>query len=271
MPHEDGRGTPVEGSRAEAIEFDNMKVAIRRQATHETYIALQPPDAAAYIVAPLDKKPEEIVAFVKEWIGVIREVRADMLKRFEKSKSPKCHYQTGDVAFLFGRPFMLRVFPISSTGGKKKASRVRANVNAAIRSEVSVIDLFLFKTGDYDQARLAFLAMAKPIFARNAEGLVRQCMGRAFPEAPVPAHVKVRPLRGDWVQIDRARDTVWVSEGLIPYPPECMVYAYLHEMAKILAPEAGEEERHALLDRGLPGWPKLKAILADADSPYAHQ
>jgi hypothetical protein len=194
-----------------------------------------------------------------------------MLKRFEKSKSLKCHYQTGDVAFLFGRPFMLRVFPIATTRGKKKASRGRANVQATIRPETSVIDLFLLKAGDFDQGRFAFLAMAKPIFTRNVKSLVQQCMERVFPEARVPQNIQIRPLRGDWVTIDAAKDTVWVSEGLIPYPPECMVYAFLNEMIKLLAPDTSEEERLALYEKGLPNWRALKAILADPNNIYSHQ
>lgn len=255
----------------EIIEFDNLKVTIRRQSTHELFIALQPPDALPYIVAPLDKKPDEIVDFVKHWIEVIRELRTEMLKRFEKSKSLKCHYQTGDVAFLFGRPFMLRVYPIASTKKHKQGMRGRANVNAAVRPEISVIDLFLLKEGDYDQGRAAFLALAKPIFSRNVVSLIHQCMELVFPGSPVPVNIKIRPLRSGWVQVDRGRDTVWVSEGLIPYPPECTVYAFLNEMIKVRVPEASEEERHELFDKGLPNWKQLKDILADPNSRYSHQ
>ena len=255
----------------EAVEFDNLRVLIRRQSAQELYIALQPPDAAPYIVAPQETKPEEIVAFVQHWIEVIRELRSDMLKRFEKSKSLKCHYQTGDVAFLFGRPFMLRVNPIASTKTKAKAMRGRTNVQATIRPEISVIDLFLRKVNDYDQGRLAFLALAKPIFSRNVISLVNQCMERVFPEARIPQRINVRPLRGEWIHLDQTKDTVWVSENLIPYPPECVVYVYLQEMIDILVPEADEAARHELLDKGLPHWRDLKTLLTDPNNIYSHQ
>ena len=255
----------------EIVEFDNLKAVVRRQATHELFIALQPPDALPYIVAPVDLKPEAIVDFVKQWIGVIRELRAEMLKRFEKSKSLKCHYQTGDVAFLFGRPFMLRVYPTAAAKKHNQGMRGRANVNAAIRPEVSVIDLFLLKGGDYDQGRAAFLALAKPIFSRNVVSLIHQCMEIVFPDEPVPETINIRPLRSGWVQFDQGRDTVWVSERLIPYPPECTVYAFLNEIIKARVPEASEEERHELLDKGLPNWRQLKDLLADPNSIYSHQ
>lgn len=257
--------------QTEVIEFDDMKVPIHRQPTHETYIALQPPSAQPYLVAPKEAKPEDIIAFVKTWIEVIRELRAEMIKRFEKSKSMKCHYQTGDVAYLFGRPFMLRVYPLKTGKQRTKGARGRANVQANTQSEVSVINLFLLKTGDYDQGRMAFQAFAKPILVRNAQNMVGQCMARTFPEAPVPKKVNCRPMRDAWVRIDNKTDTVWFSESLIPYPPDCVVYAFLVEMIKKLEPDATEEERHALLEKGVPGWQRMKAILADPNSVYAQQ
>jgi len=258
-------------TRSEAVEFDNLKVAVRRQNTQELYIALQPPDAQPYIVAPMEAKPDQIVAFVQHWLPVIRELRQEMLKRFEKSKSLKCHYQTGDVAFLFGRPFMLRVNPIAANKSKAKAMRGRTNVQATIRPEVSVIDLFLRKTGDFDQGRVAFLALAKPIFSRNVISLVHQCMERVFPEASIPKNINIRPLRGEWIHLDQTKDTVWVSENLIPYPPECVVYVYLQQMIDIQAPNATEEERTQLLDKGLPNWRDLKHLLTDPNNVFSHQ
>lgn len=255
--------------KTETLEMDELKMAIRRQPTHETYVALQPPDAVPYIVAPLDQSIEDIVAFVRHWIEPIREMRTDMLKRFEKSKSLKCRFKTGDVVYLLGRPFMLRVYPLSSSKRQKKSVRGRVNVKATLRAEISVIDLFVMKTGDYDQGRLAFLAFAKPVFARNATSLLSQCMQRVFPEEHVPETVNCRPMRDTWVKIDKERDIVWFSESLIPYPADCLVYAYLVEEIKSIRPEATEEERHELLTRGVPNWPQLKAILADQNSIFS--
>ncbi|MCL2632455.1 MAG: DUF45 domain-containing protein [Coriobacteriia bacterium] len=262
---------PVVERPVETIQFDDMTATIRRLSTPETYIALQPPDAIPYIVAPLDKPPDEIVAFVIQWIEVIRELRADMLKHFQKTKSLKCRYQTGDIAYLFGRPYMLRVYPVASTMGRKKGTRGRANVSAAVRPEVSVIDLFLIRTRDYDQGRMAFLSLAKPVFLRNVQSLAEQCMARVFDDDKLPKSIAVRPLRSDWIRVDQTKDTVWVSENLIPYPPECFIYAFLNEMIKVLLPEADESERIALLDKGLPGWQEYREILADSNSVYSNQ
>lgn len=255
----------------ENIEFDGLKVPIWRQPTHETYIALQPPQALPYIVAPLDKKPEEIIQFVQHWVEIVRELRAEMLKRFEKSSSLKSHYQTGDVVHLFGRPFMLRVYPLNKPRSVTGGSRGRVKVKANAQNEVSIINLYVMQTKDYDQARLAFLSFAKPIMTRNMHDLMKQSRDRALPGVDVPKNVVCRPMRDNWLKVDEKVDTVYVSERLIAYPPDCVVYAFLLEMIRIHAPEASEEERHEILTDGLPNWPRFKAILADPESVFAQQ
>lgn len=255
----------------EILEFDGLKVPIRREDTHELYIALQPPDAAPYVVAPRDKKPEEIVEFINYWMEVIRELRTDMIKRFSKSKSMKCHYQTGDVAYMFGRPFMLKVYPLGKSTQKVKGTRGRVNVTADIRPEISVIDIFVMQTKDYDQARMAFLAFAKPILVRNSINMVRFCRDRAFPGVELPGKVKCRPMRDTWVQIDQKTDTIWFSERLIPYPPDSNAYAFLVELIKLHAPDADEDERAEILDRVIPNWRQMKAILADNTGIFTRQ
>lgn len=255
----------------ENIEFDGLKAPILRQPTHETYLALQPPDAMPYLVAPLDKKPEEITQFITHWIEVIRELRAEMLKRFEKSSSLRCHYQTGDVVHLFGRPFMLRVYPLPKPRSVSGGSRGRVKVKANAQTEVSVINLYVMQTKDYDQSRLAFLSFAKPIMIRNMHELMKQSRSRAALEFDVPKNVVCRPMRDTWVKINQNQDTISVSERLIAYPPDCVVYAFLLEMIRVYCPDISEEARHAVLERGLPNWPRFKSILEDPNSAFAQQ
>ena len=249
-------------------EFSDIKVPVRREPTHEIYLALQPPDALPYVVAPLDMPIQEVASFVQQRLMVIRELRIEMLKRFRKSKSLRCHFRTGDVAHLLGRPFMLRVNALSTTRPSKKSTRGRVNVKASMRPDVSVIDLEVAQSGSFDQGRAAFLSLAKPIFARNIRSLIDQCMQRVFPEAPVPTIVNCRPMHDTWVYLDSERDTVWFSESLIPYPAHAVVYAYLVEAIKRLAPEADDEEFHALLAKGVPHWQDIKALLADSNNPF---
>jgi len=280
-------GQPVEGQPSEPLdpttgqqaqqleviefhgEYSDIKVLVRRSASNEIYLALQPPEAMPYVVAPFGMPINDVAAFVQARLEVIRELRHEMLKSFKKSKSLKCRFRSGDVVHLLGRPFMLRVYSPSTTRTMKKSSRGRANVKASVQQDVSVILLEVIQTGNYDQGRLAFLSFAKPVFSRNIKSLLQQCMQRVFPEAHVPETVNSRPMRDTWVRIDDEKDTVWFSESLIPYPPHAVVYAYLVEIIKRLATDATEEEHYELLTKGVPNWRDMKALLADPHNPFA--
>lgn len=250
-------------------EYEGLQIPINRQSANEIYLALQPPEAQPYVVAPASMPVEEVAAFVELRLDVIIELRGEMLKHFKKTKSLKCRFKTGDVAHLLGRPFMLRVNRISSRGSMKQSSRGRMKLKAHLQKDVSLIQLEVAQSGDYDQGRLAFLSFAKPIFSANIKSLLEQSMQRVFPEAPVFAIVNSRPMRDAWVRIDAEKDTVWFSESLIPYPPHAVVYAYLIEIMKRLVPAASEAERAELLTRGVPNWQEMKALLADPNNRYA--
>ena len=259
----------MEIGQIEVINFPDLQVPIRREPTAETYLALEPPEALPYVVAPNTAPIEEIVAFVQQRLDALHSLRAEMLKHYQKSKSLKCRFKTGDVAYLLGRPFMLRSNPLSSSRKIDKATRSMTSMQATMYSEFSVINLFVAQAGNYDQGRTAFMSYAKKVFSINIKSLLTQCVARVFPDVAVPSKVNSRPMRNTWVSFDEERDVVWFSESLIPYPPHAVVYAYLHEAITRYAPDASEEQYRELVEKGVPNWLEMKALLADPNNRYA--
>ncbi|HBT95272.1 MAG TPA: hypothetical protein DEB24_03880 [Coriobacteriia bacterium] len=258
------------GSEQAVIEFPDLKVPIVRGPSRETYLALQPPEAIPYVVAPADVPVEDVARFVHERLDTLKELRADMLKHFSKTNSLKCHFRTGDVTHLIGRPFMLRVNPLSTSARRtRKPTRGLANLNARLYNDLSLIDLFVSQVGNYEQGKAAYLSYAQTVFTQNIKSLLEQCMQRVFPEIVFSPTVKARPMRDCWVKIDDTHGVVWFSENLIPYPPHAVVYAYLVEAIKKFAPDASEEKQHELLMKGVPDWEHIRALLADPNNKYA--
>ncbi len=254
----------------EVIEFPDLKVPIMRGPSSETYLALQPPEALPYVVAPEAQHTDDIVRFVQERFEVLCELRGDMLKHFSKTNSLKCHFRTGDVAHLIGRPFMLRVMPLSPSVKKtRKPTRGLANLSAKLYSDLSLIDLFVSNVGNYEQGKTAFMSYAGNIFSKNIKSLLEQSTKRVFPDVVFSPTVKSRPMRDSWVRIDDAHKVVWFSESLIPYPSHAVVYAYLVEAIKKFAPDVDEDKRHELLKAGVPNWQEMKALLGDPNNQYA--
>ncbi len=257
--------------KQEQLHFDDVDIPIYRRAQTETYLALQPPTAAPYLITQNEIEPEVLVKFVQERVGIINELREDMLKRYQKSTSLKCHYTSGDVAYLFGRPFMLRVFPLPHGKKMKHGAHGRVNVNCKMHSDVSVIDLFVMQTGNHDQGRAAFEAFALPVFESNVRNVLRQCRAKAGLPDGLTATVRVRPMRTGWVHVDVEHNSTWVSQDLLPYPVDCTAYGFLVDACKKLMPDASVAEREAMFDTALPNWRSIKNTLEDPDNIYKRQ
>lgn len=264
----------------ESIGFDDVEARVFRSASPDLYFQLEPPEAKPSIVANRDASNDQIIEFVNKNLTLVRELRADMLKHFAHTKSLECRYQTGDVAYVLGRPFMLRVF--SSAQGRKMrhAARGRANTSTRVNADVSLVELFVIQLGNYDQRRLAFTSWASGVFRNNVEGIITQAANDAGIADQVPHKVQVRPMRSGHVRFDAARDTVWISDSLIPYPPVCTAYAFMSAASRELIPDLAEtsgehdaiaQERRELVATGCPGWVRAKAIFDEKDGPYTRQ
>lgn len=271
---------PSQQQVIESIGFDGVEARVYRSAGPDLYFQLEPPDAKPAIVANTDATSDQIVEFVNRNLPLVREMRADMTKHFAHTKSLECRYQTGDVAYVLGRPFMLRVF--SSAAGRKlrHAARGRANTGTRVNGDVSLVEIFVIQMGDYDQRRLAFTSWASGVYRKNVEGIIAQAAGDAGISQQVPHRIQTRPMRSGHVRFDPARDTIWISDGLIPYPPVCTAYAFMAAAARELIPDLSEtsdeheeieKRRHDLIAKGCPGWVRAKAIFDAENSPYARQ
>ena len=252
--------------RREAITYGENEVPITRAAMREVYIALKPPTATPYIMAPRDMEPQAIVDFFAAHAGELEELRDDMLKRFAKSTYGKCRFQTGDVAYVLGRPFQLRVYQLGQKKGVKGGARGRATAKFNVNANVSLLTLYVVHPKNYDEAKVAFNSYARSILLKNAEGLVRDFARIALPEGNVPA-VRLRDMRGRWATTQAG--ALWLSNDLVPYPPDCLVYVLWQELCK--DSPVPREQLDEQLHRMLPGWENARRILAERPEPYSLQ
>lgn len=243
----------------------SIEVPIVRAGMPEVFVALQPPDARPYIMASRTMEVQTIVDFFKERVVVVEEMRQDMLKRFSKSSYGKCRYQTGDVAYVMGRPFQLRVYPLA-TKKMKNAARGRATAKYSVAADVSLLTLYVVHPKNYDEARLAFNSYAETVIMRNAVSLTNDFAAWALPGSKAPT-VRMRAMRGRWSSYEAG--ALWISTDLIPYPPDCLVYTLLKELKELSPLPEMEFQEH--LERVIPGWRAAAKILADRSEPYSLQ
>lgn len=255
-------------ARIAKISFDGVDAPVTYQPVPDFYFQINPPDAHPAIFVPVGATPNQITALVDRNLPLVRELRVEMQKRYQRNKSVACRYRTADIAYMLGRPFFLRVFSSGSSGTIRHAARGRATSSARFYPEVSLLDLFVMQTSDYDQRRQAFMSWARPILARNVPVLAEQAAHGAGLQLRLPSTVRIRQgLKDDLIHIDRAKDTLWVSEALVPFPPGCIVYAFLRQATRDLPPD----QRQQAIERACPDWQVSSTLLRDKDCVFYQQ
>ncbi len=249
-------------TRPDGVEIE---VPIYRAGMPEVFVALQPPTAQPYIMAARDMPPQQIVDFFIPHVEEVEELRTDMLKRFSKTSSDKCRYMTGDVAYVMGRPFQLRVYPLGKAN-MKKAARGRATAKYSLNPAVSLITLYVVHPRNFDEAKLAFNSYAEGVILRNATGLVNDFANILMPGTKPPT-VRMRAMRDRWSSDEAG--ALWLSTDLIPYPPDCLVLTIWRELEKkAVIPENLVQEH---FERVLPGWRAAQKMLTERAKPYSNQ
>lgn len=245
----------------------SVTVPIIRAGMPDLFVALQPPKAEPYVMAPRETDPRVVVDFFSKHVKQVEELRADMLKRYAKSPSMKCRYQTGDVAYVMGRPFQLRVYPLGQPKQRPKAgARGRATSKYSINPDISLLSLYVVHPKNYDEAKLAFNGYAESVLVNNARNLSADFGAFLLPGQDVPP-VRMRAMRDRWSSDEAG--AIWLSSDLIPYPPDCLVYVLWNELAKRSElPEEDIEKRFATI---LPGSAQARKMLADRPEPYSLQ
>lgn len=263
MPEENAQPQEkISYSGPDGVEVD---VPIYRAGMPEVFVALQPPNAQPYIMAARDMPAQQIVDFFIPHVAEVEELRVDMQKRYAKTSSEKCRYMTGDVAYVMGRPFQLRVYPLGKSD-MKKAARGRATAKFSLNPAVSLITLYVVHPRNYDEARLAFNSYAEGVLLRNATGLVNDFASILIPGAKPPT-VRMRAMRDRWSSDEAG--ALWLSTDLIPYPPDCLVLTIWRELEKKAT--IPEEAIHDHFERILPGWRLAQQMLSDRAKPYSNQ
>ncbi len=250
-----------------SVEFDGLSAPVVRAPVPDLYFQIDPPDATPTIHASLDATNEQIIALVDQNLSLVRELREDMLKRYRHTSSTACRYRTGDIAYVLGRPFFLRVYGAAQRGQMRHAARGRASASTRFYPAVSMVELYVMQPGNYDQGRQAFLSWARPILINNVPVLAKHALEDAGLDPALPRRVMMRPGMGEMIRIDPAAQTLWVSDELVGFPPGCIVYAFMR------AATAGLDEptRQELLEKACPDWRESGTLLRDKGCIYRRQ
>ncbi|MBQ9058534.1 MAG: DUF45 domain-containing protein [Atopobiaceae bacterium] len=275
----------------ESITLDGCACRIYRSAGVEPYFSLIPPQAKPSIVAPPTMSDDELLTFAEARMTLMRAIRKEAVERYNEAgrRRLRCHYRTGDSAYVLGRPYVIRVISTSSPElhqsrqlPQRDATTLhqRTQSGASLRHDLSLVTLYVDNPSSLEERREVFLNWARPLFVAGISPYIKQSARRAQLIGKVPSLVDARSTRRGLVRFDDRRNTIWFSDELIAFPPICSSYAFMLEVARnsivdeeegVRARERTQALRDELVAQGCPGWMRAKLILDNADSPYRRQ
>lgn len=219
------------------VSLEGIPIAVEKKRIKHLYLRVRS-DGSVRLSAPKGVSDAAIQAFAASRIGWIR-CRLQQLE----AMPPAPRYVDGDVLFLWGQAYPLRVLSAKS--------RCSAGL------EDGVLTLYAGSASTSQERKSALQALyraqllaAIPSLRRSCEALVGACA----------AEVRVRDMRTRWGSCSVARRRIWLSLGLAEKPPACLRCVMIHELIHLIEPNHSPRF-WALMDRFCPDWREIHRLL----------
>ena len=221
------------------LNVAGIPIEVRRKRIKNLHLYVKPPDGRVLVTAPLSMSDETIARFVRtkaEWL--IKHVARCQ----SRPRPAKPVYQTGETLMVWGRPYNLLV----RHGGRAAMALSGDTAVLTVRRNSTVAGRETFVREWYRGLLKAEIARRLPAW-EAATGL------RA-------GSFQTKAMTTRWGTCNPKTGKLWFNVHLAEKPPECLDYIILHELLH-LAERKHNAHFYALLDRYMPEWRDVKALL----------
>lgn len=224
------------------IEIAGIQIEVQKKNIKNLHLVVAPPDGRVRVSAPMYLSDESIEAFVRSKLEWIRKQQA----RFEDLPLPPAHeYASGEVLYVFGRQYRLRVEHCS------KGNSLVLDGNEAIltvRRKSTPTQREAFVNEWYRAMLKEQIAIYLPKWERIT-GLYCDSW-------------QTKNMTTRWGTCNTATRKIWLNLQLAKKPIECLEYVILHELSHLKVRNHGKDFT-ALMDRYMPNWREIKRVLND--------
>ncbi len=219
---------------------NNMEIEITRKKIKNLYLRVKAPTGKIKVSAPLHLSEKKIWQFIEKnqaWILAQRKKQASKEQNLAKE------YKDGEIHYLWGQPFTLRVI--------EKGGRYLLEI-----SEKEII-YTLPPGSELAKREKHYLGWCKKILLDQALVFSDFWQERMQLKS---REIRIKKMRSKWGSCNIKEKRIWLSLNLIHYPQECLEFILVHELAHLL--ERGHNKRfYAIMDHFLPSWRERAKIL----------
>ncbi len=226
----------VLGSR---ILLEGMEILLIRKRIKNMYLRVLPPEGEVQLTAPLRTSEAELSRFVakhREW-ALHRQTELRSRKQELAQK-----YISGEIHFLWGKPYELRVRFGEGHGVFLKGPRMiltRAEMGTSMEREQQLNEWYRSQLKAAIEQRLP---ICEEITGKQA------------------SEWGVKNMKTRWGTCNTLKHRIWLNLQLAKKPPECLDYVILHELTHLYERHHNARFR-AYMDEFCPGWRAVRERL----------
>jgi predicted metal-dependent hydrolase len=222
------------------LKLGDVSVDVLFKDIKNVHLSVHPPSGRVRIAAPRQMSLEAVRLFAVSKIGWIRKHQRQFVSQ---EREPPREYLERESHYVWGRRYLLRLV----VNG--------AHTRVAVSSKA--IELSVPKDAPVEHRREVLEAWCREELRQKARVAIakwEKALGVA------PRRFFIQKMKTKWGGSNPSARTIRLNLDLVRFPPDCLDYVVLHELAHFLVPNHSEQFV-ALLDRHMPGWRTIRGRL----------
>ena len=221
------------------LRVADIEIEVIRKGIKNMHLRVLPPDGRVTISAPLSVSDSAITGFAASKLGWIRKQQRAMLEQLRQMPREGV---SGETLYVWGKQCFVTVVEGARYGMEIAGTDALFTVRAGSTSEQRVAWLREWQRGQLCEA----LSRVLPVWEERT-GLH-------------PTEWKTKYMKTRWGTCNTKVGRVWFNVQLAKYPPECLDYVVLHELAHLKEPSHNADFK-AILDAHMPTWRSVRKKL----------
>lgn len=220
------------------IYIENLAINVQRKKVKNINLSVKK-DGQIVVSMPYRCAMTTVENFVKSRLSWIRQTQ----EKINSIVSCQLKYENNEKHFLWGKPYFLLIEISNKIGVEIKENQIiirlpEKNNNAENRQYI--LDNF---------------------YAWSVKNQLSLILEKWITQMKTPQpKICIRKMKTRWGSCTPAKKSIRINSELAKYPPECLQYVLVHELAHFFVKGHGDDFI-AIIDKNMPNWQKYKAIL----------